>query len=95
MCDIPVRIKEEIIQYARQYKVEKVYLFGSRANGTNQVKSDIDVAFLGGENTTDFIESLKDNLWTLLKVDVVDLLEAGSDLREEILTKGVVIYEKI
>ncbi|MDK2808264.1 MAG: polymerase beta, Nucleotidyltransferase [Clostridiales bacterium] len=41
MCDITVRIKEEIIQYARQYRVEKVYLFGSRANGTNQVKSDI------------------------------------------------------
>ena len=40
-------IYDEIIDFAKQYKTSKVVLFGSRARGTNQDKSDIDIAVYG------------------------------------------------
>lgn len=40
-------IYDEIIDFAKQYKASKVVLFGSRARGTNQDKSDIDIAVYG------------------------------------------------
>ena len=45
---------QEIVQLAKEHCVEKVILFGSRARGDFKERSDIDLAFYGG-NSTNFI----------------------------------------
>ena len=42
------KVIEEIRDLARQYDVEKVILFGSRARGDYKERSDIDLAVSGG-----------------------------------------------
>ena len=55
--------------------VKEVWLFGSRARGDNEDKSDIDLAIVCKENTTDFdcnkIIDIIENRDTLLMVDFV------------------------
>lgn len=63
--------------------VKEVWLFGSRARGDNEDKSDIDLAIVCKENTTDFdwnkIIDIIENRDTLLMVDFVrfDKLNSG------------------
>ena len=66
------QVIEEIIQIAKLNHVEKVILFGSRARGDYKERSDIDLAFLGG-NSSEFILTVDEETSTLLKFDVVDL----------------------
>lgn len=76
--------------------MRKVVLFGSRAKGTNRPKSDIDLAVNGGEHFDAFYRRVQDDLWSLLKVDVVNLDEPISEgLKREITTYGKVLYEII
>ena len=49
MKNIPERVEKEIIQLAKQYDIQKVILFGSRARGDNWERSDIDLAVSGGD----------------------------------------------
>lgn len=71
-------------------------LFGSRAKGKNRPKSDIDLAVSGGERFDAFYRRVQDDLWSLLKVDVVNLDEPMSeDLKREIAIYGMVLYEKV
>ena len=55
--------------------VKEVWLFGSRARGDNEDKSDIDLAIVCKENTADFdwnkIIDIIENRDTLLMVDFV------------------------
>ena len=66
-------------------------LFGSRARGDFQEKSDIDLAISGG----DFIRfslDIEDTTWTLLKYDVVNLeQELSPELRNSIEREGVLL----
>ena len=45
------QVIEEIIQIAKLNHVEKVILFGSRARGDYKERSDIDLAFSGGNSS--------------------------------------------
>jgi uncharacterized protein len=72
----------------------KIYLFGSRARGTNSKLSDIDIALDAGreldiedvyEITCMFRES---NI--MYKIDVVDLYQVSDLMRKEILEDKVV-----
>lgn len=47
--NVPDRVLREIESFARQHQIEKVILFGSRANGTYSKRSDIDIAVVGGD----------------------------------------------
>lgn len=88
------QVIEEIIQIAKLNHVEKVILFGSRARGDYKERSDIDLAFLGG-NSSEFILTVDEETYTLLKFDVVDLEKpVGKELLESIEREGMVIYEK-
>ena len=89
------RTYEDIRAFARARAVERVVLFGSRARGANAPKSDLDIAFSGGD-AAGFEEDLQERLWSLLEVDVVNLDEQISDeLRSEIARDGKVLYEAI
>lgn len=71
-------------------------LFGSRARGTNLPKSDIDIAIEGCPNFASLEDRLQEELWSLLKIDVVNLDGPLSEsLREVIARDGKVLYEEI
>ena len=88
------RIIREIHLYAERHDVQKVVLFGSRARNTHTERSDIDIAVYGGD-CDGFYWDVKENMHTLLMVDIVDMDSGVSEeLKKEIERDGVVIYEK-
>ncbi len=86
---------EEIKELARNYQVDRVILFGSRARGDYGRASDIDLAVQGGD-FINFALDVDEKTSTLLMYDVIDL---NSNVQEELLESirkdGIVIYEKI
>lgn len=92
---IKEKVIQEIIQLAKNNNVGKVILFGSRARGDYKEKSDIDLAFMGG-NSSQFILSVDEDTSTLLQFDVIDLKKpVRKELMESIEREGISIYEKI
>ena len=86
----------QIRDFAADAGVGRVILFGSRAKGTARPKSDIDLAVEGCADFAELERHLQDDLWSLLKVDVIDLDAPVSDaLRREIAATGKVLYEKV
>ena len=92
---IKSKVVQEIVQLAKENCIEKVILFGSRARGDFKERSDIDLAFHGG-NSTNFILDVDELTSTLLEYDIVDLDKpVRKELLESIKNEGVVLYEKI
>ena len=91
---LPNRVLNTIRLFAEKHKVQKVFLFGSRARGTHTERSDIDIAVVGGDFDA-FYWDIKENTHSLLMFDIVNMDESTSDdLREEIEKDGIMIYEK-
>lgn len=88
-------VLEELIALAKQYDLYKLILFGSRARGDFHKKSDIDLAFSGGDKVR-FALDADEQTSTLLTFDFVDLdKEIQSALRQSIEKEGLILYEKI
>ena len=86
---------EELIGYAQKYDIEKLMIFGSRARGDYSERSDIDLAFWGGD-ATNFILDVNEDTNTLLLFDIVDMSRpVQEELKTSILSEGVVLYEKV
>lgn len=96
---MPVPIEDvysQIADFAREAGAKRVTLFGSRARGTNLPKSDIDLAVEGCPDFDALYDRLQNDLWSLLKLDVVNLDACDSDeLRREIDRDGVTLYEEV
>ena len=91
---IPDRVYNDILNAAEHAAVNKVILFGSRANGTHRERSDIDLAVSGGDFDA-FYWQIQEHAWTLLRFDIVELDTCqNQELLTEIEQKGVVLYEK-
>ena len=89
------KVLTSIIDIGKQYGVNRITLFGSRARGDYKERSDIDLAVYGG-NTEEFGIDVEELVPTLLKFDVVHMDKpVQEDLVESIDREGVVIYEKI
>lgn len=86
------KIVAEIIAFAQIHKIKKVILFGSRAKGTNDERSDIDIAVSGGDFFS-FAYDVDEKTSTLLKFDITNLDYKYLDpkFRAEIEKTGVVI----
>ena len=86
-----------IADIAKKYNTKKVVLFGSRARGTNHPKSDIDLAIYGCEDFGDLSDCLNEELWSLLKLDIINMDDKNISpvLVTEIERDGRVLYEKI
>lgn len=85
---------QELTRLGRQFNLDRIILFGSRARGTGTERSDVDIAVTGGD-IDGFYWEVKENFPSLLLFDIVDL-DAGitPELQQELEKDGVIIYEK-
>lgn len=78
--------------------VERVILFGSRARGDHEERSDIDLAVDAPKMdvlTWDQVcLSITDNSETLLPIDLIWLQQAPAPLAKRIQEEGVVVFER-
>lgn len=76
--------------------VQQVILFGSRARGTNQARSDIDLAVLCPDATRDQwldVVDIVENADTLLRIDCVRLDQVKDlNFKNNILKDGVPLW---
>lgn len=89
------QVIEGIRHCARRHGVQRVILYGSRARGEHRAKSDIDLAFAGGDGVR-FALDVAEEVPTLLGLDLVDLdgpLSAG--MRASVARDGRLIYEEV
>ena len=74
----------------------RLFFFGSRVNGTNNERSDIDVDIEGHRRITSekflAIQEEIENIPTLYKIDVIDFQRITSEFRE-IASKHIEIIE--
>ena len=97
MAAVPIeQVYRQIAELARDAGARRVILFGSRARGTNQPRSDIDLAIEGCPDFPALEDRLQNELWSLLELDVVNLdAPVSDDLRAEIVRDGKVLYEEV
>ena len=98
MIDLDKRIQEQIIRIvSAQREVQKAILFGSRARGDADDRSDIDLAVeaprIGQREWLDLSFRLEETD-TLLPVNVIRLEEASMEFRSRILAEGKILYER-
>jgi len=79
-------------------KPARILLFGSRARGDGDGRSDFDLAVERPDRArwVELALDLEESRVTLLKVDLVDLVDldrASPEFRERILAEGVAVYE--
>ena len=90
-------IKEVVAEVAKQYGVERVYLFGSVARGDFGTDSDIDVRIDKGElrglfELSGFQQDISEKLG--VKVDVVTTPSLDEKFFNRIKKDEVLLYEK-
>lgn len=96
---LPRNIQKDIIKLILGRKrVEKIVIFGSRANGNGEVTSDIDIAIFGKSWTDTDINMVKnrmeEDIKTPLKFDVLNYYGISKGkLKENIIKTGKVIYD--
>lgn len=84
-----------IIELGEKYNIKQIKLFGSRARGDYQERSDIDLAVSGGD-VVGFSTEIDDGVPTLLKFDIVNMdMPVQKELIDSIESEGVIIYEKV
>ncbi|HEY5585315.1 MAG TPA: nucleotidyltransferase domain-containing protein [Ruminiclostridium sp.] len=96
--DLNPKIITEIKKITEKYAISKIVLFGSRARGDNNTKSDIDLAIYTlpkFTNKGNFAADIED-LETLLKIDTVFInSDTDEKLIKNIQIEGVVLYERL
>lgn len=77
--------------------VKRVLLFGSRARGDADERSDFDIAIdaprLSRTEWVDILHAAED-AETLLAIQVVDLRETDRKFRSRVESEGIVLYER-
>lgn len=92
--NIPERVMRDLIIFSKEYNIQRLILFGSRARGTHTDRSDIDIAVSGGDFDS-FYWAVKEKVHSLLLFDIVEWnVDISEELKKEIERDGVVIYEK-
>ena len=84
-------------QIRRSRSVARIILFGSRARGDNDERSDIDLGIACPGASPDewaAIWNVVDEAPTLLNIDLVRLEHVDDALREAIEREGVVLYAR-
>ena len=88
-------IINSIVDAAIKYEIDKIVLFGSRARGDNDLKSDIDLAVYSNKDIFEFIEDIENNAPTLLEFDFSDMKNISDEFFiNQVENDGVILYEK-
>ena len=90
--NLPEKLLEELIIFAKKHQISKIILFGSRARGDYRKNSDIDIAVLGEvlDDDKDKIRSDFDALVIPYMLDILFVSELKNiKLIENIKTEGV------
>lgn len=97
------KVKNPLLTAIINYSVERLHpqriiLFGSRARGDAETRSDYDIAIEAPEIDDNiwnqFVLDAENSINTLLKVDLIRLDTAGAELRKRIMAEGKLIYER-
>jgi predicted nucleotidyltransferase len=94
---LPPAVRDLVDRLQAEPSVRRVILFGSRARGDAQPRSDVDLAIDAPDMTSrDWLRvaDLADEAETLLKVDLVRLDQASPELRQRIEAEGRDIDER-
>jgi len=94
---VPARLNSLICRLAELSYVDKIILFGSRARGDAQPRSDIDLAVSAPGATAQQWMQLLDLVQeapTLLAIDLIRYEEAGEELKMKIRQEGKVLYDR-
>lgn len=89
-------IKEIIINSLKDFSPEFIYIFGSFASGQATENSDIDIAFYSYETLDKYrVFKKAQELSSKLKkeIDLIDLKESTTVFQNQVIEKGVVIFE--
>jgi len=76
---------------------ERVWLFGSRAEGKDRIQSDYDIAFEGSSSSFREIRKAKEKISDTIGIyscDLVDLDKMDKSFRNLVLEKGKIIHER-
>jgi predicted nucleotidyltransferase len=95
--DLPKPLLKKIIDTILHHKpVDKIVLFGSRAQNRNHKASDIDIAVFSSEWTSTDINivhnKLEENILTVLQFDVVHFNSLQNEFLKKEIEKGVTLY---
>jgi len=95
MKKLDEKIKQKIISVVSALIPDaKIYLFGSRARGTNAERADIDIALDAGKpllgRDVDEIKSMFKESNIMYKIDIVDFYQIGDVMRNEILRERII-----
>jgi len=86
-------LQEIIDVIVRQVHPSRILLYGSRARSSYTLTSDVDIAIDCGED--DFlIQSIDEEIRTLLRIDIVNFRKVNKKLQHEILLDRINLYEK-
>jgi predicted nucleotidyltransferase len=95
---LPNAIKNLVQDAIQRLRPRRVILFGSRAVGDAEPRSDFDIAVdapdLDQGTWTRFVLDTQETLPTLAKVDLVRYDSASPELRASIDKDGVPLYER-
>lgn len=93
-----VFLNELVRNAVASIRPERIYLFGSRALGSHTSRSDVDLYFEIGDVDdaawSRFAVEQEDELPTLLSLDLVRSDRAAPHIREAVVKKGIIIYER-
>ena len=67
------RLKESMRLVSKKYPIERVYLFGSRAEGTNRTDSDVDLII-------EFSKKISPLTLSSIKIELEELLHLEVDI---------------
>jgi predicted nucleotidyltransferase len=90
-------IKETVKELAKNYDIDKIYLFGSYIKGTATKDSDIDIfieSTLYGLDYFGFAEALREKLGKKIGLLSDKTVEPNSVIENEINKTGIIIYER-
>lgn len=88
-------VLKSIVAEAKRHGIKELRLFGSRARGDHDERSDIDLAAYGGKIES-FKLDIEENVPTLLTFDIVDMEKSNSnELKDIVKREGIVLYEEV
>jgi nucleotidyltransferase substrate binding protein (TIGR01987 family) len=88
------KLIKEVIKIILKYaKPERIYLYGSQANGEADNTSDIDIAYDDKDFKDNYlIKEETDKLETLTKIDIQNIAKSDERFRNRVKSTGKVLY---